>query len=48
MWAAMAITEPEAGSDSAGIRTTAVLDEETGDYVLNGEKSSSPLAIARI
>jgi acyl-CoA dehydrogenase len=38
MWAAMAITEPEAGSDSAAIRTTAVLDEETGDYVLNGEK----------
>ena len=37
-WAAMAITEPEAGSDSAAIRTTAVLDEETGDYVLNGEK----------
>jgi acyl-CoA dehydrogenase len=35
-WAAMAITEPEAGSDSAAIRTTAVLD---GDgYVLNGEK----------
>jgi acyl-CoA dehydrogenase len=37
-WAAMAITEPEAGSDSASIRTTAVLDEETGEYVLNGEK----------
>jgi acyl-CoA dehydrogenase len=37
-WAAMAITEPEAGSDSAAIRTTAVLDEETGEYVLNGEK----------
>ena len=35
-WAAMAITEPSTGSDSAGIRTTAVLD---GDhYVLNGEK----------
>jgi acyl-CoA dehydrogenase len=35
-WAAMAITEPEAGSDSAAIRTTAVLD---GDYyILNGEK----------
>ena len=26
-WAAMAITEPEAGSDSAAIRTTAMLDE---------------------
>ncbi len=37
-WAAMAITEPEAGSDSAAIRTTAELDEENGDYVLNGEK----------
>ncbi|MCW2957294.1 MAG: acyl-CoA dehydrogenase domain protein [Solirubrobacterales bacterium] len=37
-WAAMAITEPEAGSDSAAIRTTAVLDEATGEYVLNGEK----------
>jgi acyl-CoA dehydrogenase len=35
-WAAMAITEPEAGSDSAAIRTTAKLDGE--DYVLNGEK----------
>ncbi|WP_432478440.1 acyl-CoA dehydrogenase family protein [Nocardioides sp. GXQ0305] len=35
-WAAMAITEPGTGSDSASIRTTAVLD---GDhYVLNGEK----------
>jgi acyl-CoA dehydrogenase len=35
-WAAMAITEPECGSDSAAIRTTATLD---GDhYVLNGEK----------
>jgi len=36
MWAAMAITEPEAGSDSAAIRTTARLE---GDHwVLNGEK----------
>jgi acyl-CoA dehydrogenase len=37
-WAAMAITEPEAGSDSASIRTTARFDEETQEYVLNGEK----------
>ena len=37
-WAAMAITEPQAGSDSAAIATTAVLDEQTGEYVLNGEK----------
>lgn len=35
-WAAMAITEPAAGSDSAAIRTTAVLDGD--EYVLNGEK----------
>jgi acyl-CoA dehydrogenase len=35
-WAAMAITEPHCGSDSAAIRTTAKLD---GDhYVLNGDK----------
>jgi len=35
-WAAMAITEPGVGSDSAGITTTAVKD---GDhYVINGEK----------
>ena len=35
-WAAMAITEPGAGSDSANIRTTATLDGD--QYVLNGEK----------
>ena len=36
VWAAMAITEPGCGSDSAAIRTTATLD---GDhYILNGEK----------
>jgi len=35
-WAAMAITEPETGSDSGAIRTTAVRDGD--DYVLNGEK----------
>jgi acyl-CoA dehydrogenase len=38
-WAAMAITEPEAGSDSAAIRTTAKIDPaHPDDYVLNGEK----------
>jgi acyl-CoA dehydrogenase len=36
LWASMAITEPDAGSDSASIRTTAVLDGDA--YVLNGEK----------
>src|SRR6185437_2955351 len=35
-WAAMAITEPGAGSDSAAIRTTAELDGE--EWILNGEK----------
>lgn len=35
-WAAMAITEPGCGSDSAAIRTTAVKDGD--DYLLNGEK----------
>lgn len=35
-WAAMAITEPGCGSDSAAIRTTATRDGE--HYVLNGEK----------
>ena len=36
VWAGMAITEPGTGSDSANIRTTAVLDGD--EYVLNGEK----------
>jgi len=38
IWGAMAITEPEAGSDSAAIQTTADYDEETDEYVLNGTK----------
>lgn len=36
LWAAMAITEPGAGSDSAAIRATARLDGD--EWVLNGEK----------
>ena len=35
-WAAMAITEPGAGSDSAAIRTSAIRDGD--DYIINGEK----------
>lgn len=35
-WAAMAITEPGFGSDSAAVRTTAVKDGD--EYVINGEK----------
>lgn len=35
-WAAMAITEPGCGSDSAAIRTTATKDGD--DYLINGEK----------
>jgi acyl-CoA dehydrogenase len=36
MWAAMAITEPGFGSDSAAVSTTATLDGD--EYVINGEK----------
>ncbi|MFZ2510264.1 MAG: acyl-CoA dehydrogenase family protein [Gordonia sp. (in: high G+C Gram-positive bacteria)] len=36
VWAAMAITEPGIGSDSAAVTTTAILDGD--DYVINGEK----------
>ncbi|HEX8977667.1 MAG TPA: acyl-CoA dehydrogenase family protein [Solirubrobacteraceae bacterium] len=33
------ITEPDAGSDVSGIKTRAVRDEATGDYVINGSKT---------
>jgi alkylation response protein AidB-like acyl-CoA dehydrogenase len=36
---AIGITEPDAGSDVAGIKTRAVLDEATGEYVINGSKT---------
>lgn len=36
IWAAMAITEPQFGSDSAAVAATAKLDGD--EYVLNGEK----------
>jgi acyl-CoA dehydrogenase len=38
IFGAMAMTEPQAGSDTSAIRTTAVLDRETNEWVLNGEK----------
>ena len=37
--AAIAMTEPGAGSDLQGIRTTAVLSEDGSHYVLNGLKT---------
>ncbi len=39
-WAAMAITEPGTGSDSANIRTSATRDGD--DFILNGEKIYVP------
>jgi acyl-CoA dehydrogenase len=38
VFGAMAMTESQAGSDTSAIRTTAVLDKETHEWVLNGEK----------
>ncbi len=35
---AMAMTEPQAGSDTSAIRATAVLDKDKDEWVLNGEK----------
>jgi len=37
-FAAMCITEPGAGSDNSAIRTRAILDEKTNEWVINGEK----------
>ena len=36
--ASFALTEPEAGSDAAGIRSRAVLSEDGRHWILNGEK----------
>jgi acyl-CoA dehydrogenase len=38
VWGAMAITEPGAGSDNSAMATTAEFDEETNEWVLNGQK----------
>jgi acyl-CoA dehydrogenase family protein 9 len=38
MIAAFALTEPGAGSDAASIQTTAVYDEKTDSFLLNGSK----------
>ena len=35
---AMAMTEPQAGSDTSAIRATAVLDTESNEWIINGEK----------
>ncbi len=35
---AMAMTEPDAGSDTSAIKATAVLDPNTNEWILNGEK----------
>ncbi len=33
------LTEPDAGSDAGGTRTTATLDEDADEWVINGEKA---------
>lgn len=48
-WGAMAMTEPQAGSDTSNIQTTAVFDEATSEWILNGQKifcTSGKLAYA--
>jgi acyl-CoA dehydrogenase len=37
-WGAMAMTEPQAGSDTSNIQTTATFDPETNEWILNGQK----------
>jgi Acyl-CoA dehydrogenases len=37
--AAFGLTEPEAGSDAGALRTRAVLDESTNEWVINGTKA---------
>jgi acyl-CoA dehydrogenase len=37
--AAFCASEPDAGSDVSGIRTTAKFDEATGDWLINGQKA---------
>jgi short-chain 2-methylacyl-CoA dehydrogenase len=36
---AFGLTEPDAGSDAGRTRTTAILDEQAGEWVLDGEKA---------
>ncbi len=38
IWGAMAITDPQAGSDAAAIETTAEFDPTTEEWILNGTK----------
>src|SRR5690606_34201823 len=37
--AGFGLTEPDAGSDAGGTRTRAVLDRESDEWVVNGEKA---------
>jgi acyl-CoA dehydrogenase len=48
-WGAMAMTEPQAGSDTSNIQTTAVFDPAANEWILNGQKifcTSGQLAYA--
>lgn len=37
-WGAMAMTEPQAGSDTGNIQTTATFDFKTNEWIINGQK----------